>query len=160
MTLISATGNNQQLLRSQAGFSLTEVLIVMALIGLAAQAVVLSLPSDNRALAREVETFAARVKAAQDVAVLRNRALFGVVDGLGYRFEDDRGEAFVAQRITSAQWADDTQVLLETGGRARFQLSALGGVSPAVFAFRRGRAKLDVILDADGSIRIGRADAR
>jgi len=161
MMLISATGNKNP--RRDAGFTIAEILIVLALIGLAARAVVLVLPNDQRALAREVETFAARVKAAQDIAVVRNRALFGVVDTFGYRFEEYSGNswvAFEAQRITASDWSDETQVLLERGARARFELTTLGGLSPVLLEFRRGSARLDLTLTADGSVDIGKANAR
>lgn len=161
MTLISATGlKRSQLLRGgQSGFTLAEILIVLALVGLAAQAVVLVLPSDARALRQEVETFAARVKAAQDVAIFNNAPLFGVVDSFGYRFEQGHGDAVQPMESTvlkPAQWSPQTSVLLSGGGRTRIQLSALGTLTPTQFQFSRGDARLTVSLDYDGAIAVRR----
>ncbi|MEM7569296.1 MAG: GspH/FimT family pseudopilin [Pseudomonadota bacterium] len=157
MTPISATGNNRA--KRQAGFTITEILIVMALIGLAARAVVLVLPKDNRALREEVEIFAARLKAAQDIAVFSNRPVFGVVNGFGYRFEERRQGAWQtisAETLPSADWSDETQVLLSSGGRVRIELSNLGAISPTQFSFSRGDARLEVALGHDGAIKIFR----
>ncbi|MEO0412712.1 MAG: GspH/FimT family pseudopilin [Pseudomonadota bacterium] len=157
MTLTSATGNKS--LKGQAGFTITEILIVMALIGLAARAVVLVLPNDDRALRQEVETFAARLKAAQDVAVFSNRSIFGIVTGFGYRFEERRGDAWqvtATNTLKATDWSDDTQVLLASGGRARIELGNLGAVSPTRIAFSRGDARLALDLNYDGTIEIHR----
>lgn len=161
MTLISATGlkRSRRLRGRQSGFTIAEILIVLALVGLAAQAVVLVLPSDARALRQEVETFAARVKAAQDVAIFNNAALFGVVDSFGYRFEQGIGDARQAlnsDTLQPAQWSPETSVLLSAGGRTRIQLSALGTITPTQFQFSRGDARLTVALDYDGAIEVRR----
>lgn len=144
---------------AQSGFTIAEVLIVMALIGLAARAVVLVLPNDSQALRQEVETFAARIKAAQDIAILNNKPLFGVVDGFGYRFEERRRGAWepaISAAVQPATWSEETQVLLSQGGRARIQLSALGAITPTQFNFSRGDARLSVVLDFDGAIEVRR----
>lgn len=157
--LTSATGDKRR--ARQAGFTITEILVVMALVGLAARAVVLVLPSDHRALRQEVETFAARLKAAQDVAVLSNRSIFGIVTGFGYRFEERRGDAWQvigAKPLKAADWSEETQVLLSTGGRTRIELGNLGAISPTRFAFSRGQARLSMDLNYDGSIEIKHDD--
>lgn len=163
MTPISATGNSPPAPHTkgsaQAGFSVAETLIVLALIGLAARAVMLVIPNDGRALRQEVETFAARVKAAQDVAIFRNGQVFGVVDAFGYRFEERRDGVFKPvelEVLQPARWSSDTQVLLESGGRARIALGGLGTLSPLSMQFARGDAQLSLTLDFDGTIEIAR----
>lgn len=161
MTPISATGNKPAGLyeKGEAGFSIAEILIVLALIGLAARAAVLVIPNDGRALRQEVETFGARMKAAQDIAIFRNVQVFSVVDSFGYRFEEpseDGVKQMALDVLAPATWSEETQVLLESGGRARIALGGLGSLSPMSMRFTRGAAHLKLSLDFDGTIEISR----
>jgi type II secretory pathway pseudopilin PulG len=61
-------------------------MVVILLIGLAASAVVLSLPAGPDA-AREAEALAARMAAARTLAIASNRATALVLEPGGYRFE-------------------------------------------------------------------------
>lgn len=55
---------------SDAGFTLVEVLVVLAILGLAIGMVVINLPKAPPALKAEVELLAARMSAAQDAAII------------------------------------------------------------------------------------------
>ena len=58
---------------NRAGFTLVELLMVVAIIGLAAGAVVLSVPDPRPSVAEDAERFAARLSRAREEAILSNR---------------------------------------------------------------------------------------
>ena len=77
---ISATGADR-------GFTLVELLVVMAIVALAGAAVVLAMPDPRGELRQGAERFAARVSAARDRAVIEGRDQVVWVSPSGYRFE-------------------------------------------------------------------------
>jgi len=66
---ISVAGNNAR----ERGFTLIELMIVIAIIGLASAVVVLALPDPRGRLTDEAARFAARTRAAHDLAVVGAR---------------------------------------------------------------------------------------
>ena len=82
----SATGSN----RRAAGFSLVELLVVVAMLGLLGGAVLLTLPPDAARAADQADRLAAHLARAREEAVLANRAVAVRVDAGGYRFEQRR----------------------------------------------------------------------
>src|SRR5690606_16735040 len=88
MTPTSATGADRRAAR--AGLSLVEVLVVLALAGLAASAVVMTLPSGRGGAADEAEVFAARLARAREEAILTNRIIEAEADAEGWRFQTVR----------------------------------------------------------------------
>ena len=59
--------------KKESGFTLVELLVVLVIIGLAAAAVVLAIPDPEGSLQTEAERFAARAKAARDLAIVESR---------------------------------------------------------------------------------------
>lgn len=74
--------------RRAAGFTLFELLVVLAIVGILVTAVTLSVGGDRRgdALARESQRFAALVRLASEQAVLRSEEWAVQVDPDRYRF--------------------------------------------------------------------------
>jgi general secretion pathway protein H len=71
----------------RAGFTLVELLVVITILGIAAAAVALSVPSsDSRRLQEEVARLAALFRIAQDEARISGRTLVWEADLNGYRF--------------------------------------------------------------------------
>ena len=69
------------------GFTLVELMVVIAIIGVAAGAVLLSMPDPRPTLAVEAERFAARLTLAREEAVMTNRPVALRADAAGYGFE-------------------------------------------------------------------------
>lgn len=69
-----------------AGFTLVELIVVVALIGLASTVVVLTMPDDQARLQREAERFAARLVHARQSAILGLRPIEVTVTAQGYGF--------------------------------------------------------------------------
>src|SRR5687768_8379967 len=73
--------------RTEPGFTLVELLIVLTIIGLMSAAVVLAFPDRRGSLRSEAERFAARAQAAQERAVLDARPMAVRVTSAGYGFD-------------------------------------------------------------------------
>ncbi|MES2445504.1 MAG: prepilin-type N-terminal cleavage/methylation domain-containing protein [Pseudomonadota bacterium] len=83
-----------------AGFTLVEMLIVLAIIGVAAGAVALSVGSLTRAPSVEAEArrLATRLQAAADDAMLGDRTIAFTVEEHGYGFATVNGKELVARK--------------------------------------------------------------
>ena len=66
-------------------------MVTIAVIGLAAGAVVLSMPDPRPAVGLEAEQFAARLSRAREEAILTNRSVAADVDASGYGFSSVDG---------------------------------------------------------------------
>jgi prepilin-type N-terminal cleavage/methylation domain-containing protein len=73
-----------------AGFSLVELMVVLAIAGLAASAVVLSFSRGDGLARSEGQRLAARLGAARDAAVIGGQPMAVDVDPLGYAFRAGR----------------------------------------------------------------------
>ncbi len=81
----SATGMTRSH-RSRSGFTLVELLIAVAIMGLAAGAVILSAPDPRPSVAEDAERFAARLSRAREEAILSNRPVAVEATAAGYAF--------------------------------------------------------------------------
>lgn len=69
------------------GFTLVELMVVLAIMALAATAVVLTIPGEERTVRSEADRLAARLAAARDVAVIEGRSVSVRFAPSGYGFE-------------------------------------------------------------------------
>lgn len=69
------------------GFTLVELMVVLAILGLAATAVVLTIPGEGRTVRHEADRLAARLAAARDMAVVEGRGVAVNFAPSGYGFE-------------------------------------------------------------------------
>jgi general secretion pathway protein H len=137
---------------ARAGFTLVEVMTAMMVAALVAGAVLLMAPGQGSALRASAERLAARIKVAEDRAVLTNRTLALVVTPEGYGFE----------RLEDAGWQ---RIEGETSGlsfhiwprNARPRLAELDGGDLSSGRARAtrfdpvgGAAPMRLVIDGDG----------
>jgi general secretion pathway protein H len=148
----SATGSSSR----SAGFTLVEVMVVLAIVGLMSAVVALSLPASGDDLRREGERLAARLAAARDSAILGNRETAAVIDARGYRFEERAGRAWreIDERpLVATPWREGTR----PGATARIGFDAVGLSEPASVVLVNGEHRARVRVAASGEVRVDAA---
>lgn len=150
---ISATGN------SERGFTLIELMVVLLIVGLAAGAVMLSMPDPRGRLSDEAERFAARAAAARDLAILEGRPVAVRVTARGYAFDRRQAGAWVPlsdKSFASHPWNTGTAALVGQGGTIRAAFDATGQPSaPAMITLARPGEQIRISIAADGGVRVG-----
>jgi general secretion pathway protein H len=139
------------------GFTLVELLIVLAIIGMMSAVVVLAIPDPRGSLTAEAERFAARAKAAQERAVMDSRATSVRVTGAGYGFDRrDRTEwrPLGAKPFQDQPWNEGTAARIGTDEAARIIFDSTGGAEPAQVELRREEERVVIDIRHDGSIHV------
>jgi general secretion pathway protein H len=70
-----------------AGFTLTELMVVLAVLALAATAVILTMPGGDARVTGEADRLASRIAALRDLAIVEGRPMALVLSPSGYGFE-------------------------------------------------------------------------
>jgi general secretion pathway protein H len=73
--------------RAESGFTLVELMVVLALLALATTAVIITMPASGSAAQAEADRLALRVAALRDLAIVEGRPAALVVSPSGYAFE-------------------------------------------------------------------------
>lgn len=122
---ISATGR----ISTERGFTLVEMMVVLAIVGLMTAVVVVNLPSSESTLARESERLAARLLAARDHAILANRETSAILNARGYRFVERQGKTWKPlddEPLAEAAWRGGTTPSLPENGELRVSFDSVG----------------------------------
>lgn len=140
--------------KGDGGFTLVELLVVLAILGLASAAVVLAVPDPEGSLAIEAERLAARAKAARDSALLESRAAALEIGPGGYAVaRREAGEWQVRHRF---EWASGTAPDLASGESARTVFDPTGIADPVHFTLRRRDERVAVEIGHDGAVSVRR----
>lgn len=154
MTRTSATGKADR--RGRAGFTLVELMMVVAIIGLAAGAVVLSVPDPRPSVGIEAERFAARLVRAREEAVLTNRVVAVDADAKGYgftSFDGARWSPLTDGPFGPEIWTPGTTIVAREG-ELRVVFDPTGAAEPATMAVGRKGKSVVVVVDGAGEVRI------
>lgn len=137
---------------ARQGFTLVELMVVIAIIGVAAGAVVLSMPDPRPTLAVEAERFAARLMLAREEAVMTNRPVALRADAAGYGFESFDGAVWTPLTgvLAPKAWGEGAAV----AGAARAVFDPTGGADAASVRLEREGQAVTVAIDGAGEVTI------
>ena len=136
----------------RAGFTLVELLMVVAIIGLAAGAVVLSVPDPRPSVAAEAERFAARLTRAGEESILTNRPVAVEATPAGYGFSVFDGAEWsplAEGPFKPVTWTPGTTIN-PSGGTVRVVFDPTGVAEPATLTLTRDRNSRTVTVDGAG----------
>lgn len=140
---------------ARAGFTLVELLMTVAIIGLAAGAVVLAVPDPRPSVAQEAERLAARLNRAREEAVLSNRPVAVVTTPAGYGFSSFNGASWSPLNdgpFGTERWSDGVSV--SPADPVRVVFDPTGVAEPATLTLSRdGRARR-VTVDGAGEVTV------
>jgi general secretion pathway protein H len=151
-TLLDPGGHEQ-------GFTLIELMIVVTIIGLASAVVVLALPDPRGRLRDEGAQFAARARAAHDLAVVTARPVSVWVSAGGYGFDARRDGVWVAlseKPLRVTRWSKGTEAVPASGARDRILFDSTGSADRSLdVVLHRSTENLTVRIGNDGRVKIG-----
>jgi general secretion pathway protein H len=127
-------------------------MVVIAIVGIVSGAAVLALPDPSGGLRTEAVRFAARVRAAQERAVMESRPVAVLLRPGSYAFEWRRGgrwEELGEKPFIEQSWSKGTEAALE-GGETRIQFDSTGFAETARLRLVRGGDEVRVAV-ADGA---------
>lgn len=151
MTPTSATGRSRR-----AGFTLVELLMTVAIIGVAAGAVVLSMPDPRPSVGEDAERFAARLQRAREEAILSNRAVAVEASAGGYAFAAFDGERWSPLQegpFGRETWSDGV-VAAPAEPPLRVTFDPTGVAEPARLVVSRDGRSIAVMVDGAGEVSI------
>lgn len=152
-----------------AGFTLVEMMVTLAVIGLLASTVMLAAPSPDTRLHADVDRLAARLKLASDQSILMNREIALVAALEGYHFERLEEDGWVrmdAQAPLGFElWPGKKAPLVEIPtateqegeGSRLAEFDPLGGASTMRLVFGEAGLAWRIAIDEAGEIRVARA---
>ncbi len=140
-------------MRGEAGFSLIEMLVALAVMALATGMVILSGAGGN-SLASETDRFIASLAMARDQALIENRAVAVEVSEAGYQASVRSRLGPVAPVMPPSTWEPGTSVAAGDGRLPVMLIfDPVGLAEPARFTLFRGVAREQVAIDTSGQIR-------
>lgn len=148
---ISATGNER-------GFTLIELVIVLAIIAVAATAVMLATPGPERALSHSAEKLAAQAAALRDEAVMASSPMAIDIGKGGYGFERYGPAGWTAETekpFARVDLPEGMTISAAPAGERRIRFDATGLADPVVFSIDYRGLRRTIRVDAGGGVALG-----
>jgi general secretion pathway protein H len=146
-----------------AGFTLVELMVVLAILALAGSAVALTLPGPGAALDRQAQRLGSHLVRAREEAILGTRMVELVAGPDGYRFGQQRFGGWQPLQegpFAPVAWDEDVRPrFAHQPARASFRFDPVGGAQPQALVLDDGRRRLRVAVDGHGRVRIDPVDA-
>lgn len=139
----------------RAGFTLVELLMTVAIIGLAAGAVVLAVPDPRPSVAEDAERFAARLSRAREEAVLTNRPVAVETTAAGYGFSAFDGadwSPLTDGPFGPEAWSEGVSVA--PADTIRVVFDPTGVAEPATLTLSRDGRVSRIAIDGAGEVTI------
>lgn len=143
--------------KGSSGFTLVELMVVLAILALAATAVALTIPGEERSVRSEADRLAARLAAARDVAVIEGRSVAVNLAPSGYGFErriEGEWQPVPGRPFAQRNWPSGVHFSAGDGQAAARILFDRVGTSPAPQAvmLSGGGAQEVVRVSATGEV--------
>lgn len=145
---------------AQQGFTLVELMVVITLVALLAAVVVVSFPDPQQGLRADAERFAARARAAHDLAIVEARTISLWVNNSGYGFDirsHDGWMPITEKPFRTEHWGGGTQPRFDppgAQGRVVFDTTGLADAPLDLALDRPGAAPVRVVVSSDGTVSI------
>ena len=145
---------------SANGFTLVELMVVLAIMALAATAVVLTIPGEERTVRSEADRLAARLAAARDVSLIEGRSDAVSFSPSGYGFErriSGEWQPLPGRAFEQRNWPGEVRCAAGNGqGAARVLFDRVGiSPTPQVVVLTGGDAREIVRVSATGEVSRG-----
>lgn len=149
--------------RRACGFTLLELLVVLALTGLLGSAVLLTMPTPRSAVTRDADALAAQLQRAQQEAIVTGRSVRVQLDASGYRFVQQSLDGWTAMHevpFRPRQWHADVTLLLPRSDAVQWlRFDPVGQAEPAQLTLQGDGRRADIDIAMGGHIEV-RHDAR
>ena len=143
----------------QQGFTPVELMVVVAILGVATTAVALNMRDPAGSVRNEAEAFAARTSALRDAAIIEGRDMAVAIGPQSYRFErrlDGRWMAMTEKPFAPVRWDAKTRANTAANGDLRIVFDPTGLPSePAKVALLHNDTAIGVSIDAEGAVHVG-----
>lgn len=150
---------NRDLPETQQGFTLVELMVVIAILGVATTAVALNLRDPGGSVRTEAEAFAARTSALRDAAIIEGRDMAVAVGPQSYRFErrlDGKWTALSEKPFAPVKWDAKTRARTPASGEMRIVFDPTGLPSePVNVSLIHNEAAIGVSINAEGVVHVG-----
>lgn len=136
------------------GFTLVELLLVVAILALAAGAVILTAPNPHPSVTADADRFAARLVHAREEAILSNRPVAVEATTTGYDFSVFDGERWARLEdgpFEPQAWTNGTIVALSVTPM-RLVFDPTGVAEPATLTLSRDGRSHRVAVDGAGEV--------